>query len=78
MALIVCPTCRGRGVQTLHGIAMTADEVADQGPDFIDDMLAGMYDHPCDTCAGRNVVDEDEYRMMMEDAAVYRMESGGW
>lgn len=78
MALIVCPTCQGRGVQTLHGHAFTGDELEELGPDFMDDMRDGMYDHPCDTCNGRNVVDEDEYRVMMDDLRTMRMESGGW
>ncbi len=52
---IVCPLCQGRGTQTLHGHAYTADEMWELGPDFIDDYRAGVYDHPCDHCQGKRV-----------------------
>lgn len=76
MATITCPTCEGRGTQTLHGEAYTADDMAELGPEFFEDYMEGVYDHACDTCGGARVVDEEEYLDRMEVLRVMRMESG--
>jgi RecJ-like exonuclease len=58
----VCPRCHGRGVHDCWEGGMTAEEMWEQGDDFIDDYRAGMYDRVCSVCDGRNVVevvDED-------------------
>jgi hypothetical protein len=55
---IVCPQCRGKGTSTAYLGAYTASEWAEQGDDFHDDYLSGVYDRTCETCGGRNVVDE--------------------
>lgn len=77
----VCPTCSGRGHQTLHGRSYTADEMAELGPEFVEDYMAGVYDHPCDTCGGRTTVCREWYEMARELDAEYRAEQrllGGW
>jgi RecJ-like exonuclease len=56
----VCPTCRGKGTQALHGLEVT--EMVREDPDFAEDYWSGGYDHPCDECKGERVVevvDED-------------------
>jgi len=67
---IVCPLCHGRGTQTLHGYAYTADEMDEQGSDFVDNYMSGTYDHPCDHCHSKRVTTEEEwdnYNIMMHE-----------
>ncbi|MCP4897350.1 MAG: hypothetical protein GY906_10300 [bacterium] len=63
---IVCPLCQGRGTQTLHGAAFTADEIDEQGPEFLEDMMEGVYDHPCDHCGGKRVTTDTEWNDWQE------------
>ena len=56
---IVCPLCRGSGTQTLHGRAFTRGEMDEQGPEFLEDYLEGVYDHPCDHCKGKRVTTQE-------------------
>jgi hypothetical protein len=55
---IVCPQCRGKGPSTAYLGSYTAEEWDEAGEDFQDDYLSGYYDVTCETCDGRNVVDE--------------------
>lgn len=58
----VCPTCTGTG-STWHGwggsdaCSFTADEWDDLGEDDQVNYLEGVYDLPCPSCKGRNVVE---------------------
>ncbi len=38
----VCPRCKGHGVQDCWYGGMTGDEMAEQGPEFFDDYMAGV------------------------------------
>lgn len=55
---VVCPRCHGNGVHDAWDNGMTGDEMAEQGPEFIEDYMSGVYDVQCTECKGRNVVDE--------------------
>jgi DnaJ-class molecular chaperone len=58
---IICPTCEGGGTDKgrsveCDGGGFTASEWNDQDPDFRQDYLAGVYDKPCEPCAGSGKV----------------------
>jgi RecJ-like exonuclease len=58
----LCPSCEGQGTNDAWEGGMTASEMDEQGPEFFDDYLGGMYDVPCRECQGKRVievVDED-------------------
>lgn len=76
---MVCPDCHGEGHHTLHGAAITADEMAEQGPEFQEDYMSGVYDTKCVTCKGEKVIltaDLEQYHLDQEDAHTRWMESG--
>lgn len=52
----VCPRCEGRGVHDCWEGGMTGDEMAEQGPEFFEDYMGGMYDTRCTECEGQRVV----------------------
>ena len=54
----VCPRCNGNGSHDAWEGGMTSEEVYEQGEDFLDDYLNGMYSVTCSKCEGRNVVPE--------------------
>ena len=74
--IIVCPVCKGRGTQTLHGHAYTADEMYEQGPDFIEDYMSGVYDHACDHCGGSKETTQSDLEYAAEVAAEMRYMHG--
>lgn len=53
----VCPRCKGHGVHDCWEGGMTGDEMAEQGPEFFEDYMAGLYSTTCTTCNGRRVVE---------------------
>lgn len=53
----VCGRCHGEGSQDVWDGGMTGDEMAEQGPEFFEDYMAGVYSKPCEECKGRRVVD---------------------
>ena len=42
--------------RTFANGGMTGDEMAEQGPEFFEDYMSGMYSKPCEQCGGKNVV----------------------
>ena len=64
----VCHSCNGSGVTVAHveseGDGITASEMDELGPDFLEDYMSGVYDRPCPTCDGRNVVDAWDWDRM--------------
>lgn len=52
---IVCPSCDGRGTQTLGGASFTAEDFAED-PEFAENYMRGRYDEDCPECKGRNVI----------------------
>lgn len=71
----VCDRCRGRGHHDHPAFSggFTAEDFYEEGPDFVDDYMAGVYDVPCEECGGRRVVlVVDEERSDPETLAKYR------
>lgn len=54
--LEICPRCGGEGGVDCWDGGMTAEQMDEQGPDFREDYLSGMYDKPCPECNGERVV----------------------
>lgn len=52
---IVCPSCNGRGTQTLGGASFSAEDFAED-PEFAESYMRGHYDEDCPECKGRNVI----------------------
>jgi hypothetical protein len=52
----VCPRCEGKGVHDCWAGGMTGDEMAEQGPEFYEDYMSGVYDRQCTECNGDRVV----------------------
>lgn len=69
----VCPTCEGEGQSSAYLGAFTASEMEEQGPEFMEDYIAGRYDRPCDECQGRRVVTAEEHEDYLDDLADLRV-----
>lgn len=57
----VCPRCRGEGSivnPSVDGHGITADEMDELGPEFMQDYLDGLYDVRCPRCTGLRVVEK--------------------
>lgn len=55
----VCPTCRGNGKHVnpaIDGNGLTQEDFDEQGPDFREDYMSGVYDVTCQECKGLRVV----------------------
>lgn len=52
----VCSRCRGEGTHDAWEGGMTAEEMHEQGDEFLDDYMAGAYSVPCTVCAGKRVI----------------------
>jgi len=53
--VVVCSRCDGKGTSTAYLGAYTPEEMDEQGPEFFDDYMGGMYDRQCDVCNGLRV-----------------------
>lgn len=61
---VVCHRCQGRGVHDAWEGGMTMDEMDEQGPEFMEDYLDGVYDVACSVCGGQRVLEVvDEARV---------------
>jgi hypothetical protein len=68
----VCWRCEGRGVHDCWEGGMTGDEMAEQGPEFFEDYMSGMYDTKCSECNGRRVLEvPDRERADADLLAIY-------
>lgn len=54
---VVCWRCQGVGSHDCWEGGMTGDEMAEQGSDFFDDYMSGMYDAQCRVCKGLRVLE---------------------
>lgn len=81
---IVCPQCRGTGASSAYLGAFTHDELMED-IEFCEQYLSGGYDRTCETCHGKNVIDDvDEeatdketlnlWHSWLQDEAEYRAE----
>lgn len=55
----VCPTCHGEGRHTnpaIDGHGLTREDFDEQGPEFFEDYMSGVYDVNCAECGGKRVV----------------------
>lgn len=52
----VCGRCGGDGTHDCFDGGMTQSEMAEEGPEFFEDYMAGHYSVPCSECHGRKVV----------------------
>ena len=58
---VVCGRCDGKGTHVnpaVDGDGWTREEMDEQGPEFFEDYMGGVYDVTCHECRGRNVVEE--------------------
>lgn len=58
----ICPTCQGEGKSSAYLGAFTAEDMYEEGPEFIEEYCRGDYDRACDACSGAGkirVVDEE-------------------
>ncbi len=80
----VCERCNGKGSHvnpSIDGHGITSDEMAEAGPEFLEDYMSGVYDVPCYECKGLRVVmvpDEalltPEEREIVKDHEEYKAE----
>lgn len=56
--MVLCNRCQGNGVHDSWEGGMSSSEMDEQGLDFFDDYMSGMYDRTCSECDGRNVTRE--------------------
>lgn len=47
-----CENCQGRGWTSMHGIALTGQDLADWSEEELDEYAEGRYDTVCDMCDG--------------------------
>lgn len=52
----LCDRCGGRKYLPFPGIAFTADDMAEAGPEFYDDYMNGTYDEACPECKGEGMI----------------------
>jgi hypothetical protein len=75
----ICGGCRGHGTSSAYLGAFTREEMDEQGPEFLEDYMAGRYDRECDHCSGLGRVKRaDLSRMSKEDRAAYREQQRGF
>lgn len=49
---VICSACQGDGKTSAHLGAFTQSEMNEQGPEFFDDYIGGVYDKACGSCDG--------------------------
>lgn len=68
----VCGRCHGEGTHDCWEGGMTGDEMAEQGPEFFEDYMSGVYSRKCTECNGLRVVDVvDRSRAKKSDLKLY-------
>lgn len=68
----ICSHCRGEGKSSAYLGAFTADEMYEEGPEFMEDYMSGFYDRTCDECGGSGkVMEVDEDRCPPDLLAKY-------
>lgn len=81
----ICGTCQGEGKHSQALGCFTSEEMADQGPEFLQDYLDGAYDAACGPCEGTGKIkrvdiqalapaDQEAYREQLQGEADDRAE----
>lgn len=63
----ICSACRGKGTTSAHLGAFTRDEMDEQGPEFFEDYMAGVYDKACEPCDGSGKVEVVDYSKLTKE-----------
>jgi hypothetical protein len=69
----ICNHCRGTGKSSAYLGAFTREDMEEEGPEFMEDYMAGHYDRPCDDCEGLGrvlVLDREAIERNPEQRAV--------
>lgn len=70
---VICGCCEGSGKSSAYLGAFTCNDMAEAGPEFHDDYMAGRYDRACDACEGAGKVQVADYsKMSKADRDEYR------
>jgi hypothetical protein len=71
----ICGHCRGEGKSSAHLGAFSAEQMNEEGPEFIEDYCSGFYDKTCDHCGGSGkVAVADTSRMTKKQRKAWRHE----
>lgn len=69
----ICGGCGGEGTSCAYLGAYTQDEMEQQGPQFREDFVSGVYNRTCDQCEGDGKVPVVDTRRCPPDLlAIYR------
>ena len=74
---VICVNCNGSGSSTTYLGAYTRDELDEQGPEFLEDLMSGAYDRPCDSCGGSGkvlIIDEENCTTHAQHEAIQWVE----
>lgn len=68
----ICGQCQGNGSHSRDLGAYTGEEMAEQGPEWCEDYMAGHFDRECEVCRGSGKVREvDRDRAEPAELALY-------
>jgi excinuclease UvrABC ATPase subunit len=63
----ICGCCEGRGKSSAYLGAFTREDMDEEGPEFMEDYMAGHYDRACDDCGGSGKVQVVDYDKLTAD-----------
>lgn len=65
---VICDACSGRGTSSSYLGAFTRADMDEEGPEFMEEYMAGNYDRPCDACHGSGkLLEPDRQRIEASD-----------
>ena len=71
----VCSACEGHGKSSAYLGAYTAEDMAEAGPEFVEDYINGFYDRACERCDGSGKVKVPDYaKMSKKDRAEFALQ----
>jgi hypothetical protein len=60
----ICRSCRGEGKSSAYLGAFTQDDMEEEGPEFVEDYVNGVYDQTCEECNGTGKVKVADFSQM--------------